>query len=109
MVVALARPGRALARRGTNPDLTDPDVVAGLGGQDANPGAGTAGRRLFAANLGSPLDSILLGFCVPAELVPGLVDRFRAALASGLTCVGDDVGLPHLLVAGSPNLAGRRG
>jgi len=31
----------------------------------------------FAANLGPPLDSILLGFGVPAELVPGLVDRFR--------------------------------
>ncbi len=31
----------------------------------------------FAANLGPPLDSILLGFGVSAELVPGLVDRFR--------------------------------
>ena len=31
----------------------------------------------FAANLGPPLDSILLGFGVPADLVPGLVDRFR--------------------------------
>jgi phosphoglycolate phosphatase len=31
----------------------------------------------FAANLGPPLDAILLGFGVPAELVPGLVDRFR--------------------------------
>jgi phosphoglycolate phosphatase len=31
----------------------------------------------FAANLGPPLDSILLGFGVPAEVVPGLVDRFR--------------------------------
>jgi phosphoglycolate phosphatase len=32
----------------------------------------------FAANLGPPLDSVLLGFGVPPELVPGLVDRFRA-------------------------------
>jgi phosphoglycolate phosphatase len=31
----------------------------------------------FAANLGPPLDSILLGFGVAPELVPGLVDRFR--------------------------------
>ena len=31
----------------------------------------------FAANLGPPLDSVLLGFGVPAELVPRLVDRFR--------------------------------
>ena len=31
----------------------------------------------FAANLGPPLDSVLLGFGVPPADVPGLVDRFR--------------------------------
>ena len=31
----------------------------------------------FAANLGPPLDSVLLGFGVPPALVPRLVDRFR--------------------------------
>lgn len=31
----------------------------------------------FAANLGPPLDRVLLDFGVPAERVPGMVDRFR--------------------------------
>jgi phosphoglycolate phosphatase len=31
----------------------------------------------FAANLGPPLDSVLLGFGVPVDLVPALVARFR--------------------------------
>ncbi|WP_216210034.1 HAD family hydrolase [Amycolatopsis aidingensis] len=53
-----------------------PGMVAAMNALGAEAGLTLDGEQ-FAANLGPPLEDVLLGFGVAQERVPGLVDRFR--------------------------------